>query len=199
MFRPWLHALLPQSVGIFRVHHKRAVLNDLATPGQTEKAVADQADVVGGVCAPGVGKGEEKCMSATIEGQKPGFGSIARQGAQGGILATVINAILFTVGSALGAFPPEALTPMGPPVDITAILGISVAATVAAIVGYFVLTRIASLQRANQILVILAVLVLVGMAFNPLGIVNAPVLQIVLLEVMHIVLGGGLVYFLLKS
>ena len=113
--------------------------------------------------------------------------------------ATVVNTILFFIGSALGAFPPDALTPMGAPVDIIAILGISVASTVAAIVVYFLLLRFLSRERVNQVFVILAVLVLVGMAFNPLGITNAPMLQIVLLEVMHVVLGGALVYYLVKA
>jgi len=88
---------------------------------------------------------------------------------------------------------------MGAPVDIIAILGISVASTVAAIVVYFLLLRFLSRERVNQVFVILAVLVLVGMAFNPLGITNAPMLQIVLLEVMHVVLGGALVYYLVKA
>ena len=138
-------------------------------------------------------------MTAKMEGQKPGFGQIARQGLIVGVGAIVVNAILFFIGSALIAFPADALTSMGTPVDITAILGISVVATVAAIVGYFVLSRFLSRQRAKQVFVILAVLVLVGMAFNPLGIANAPVLQIVLLEVMHVVLGGALIYFLVKA
>lgn len=138
-------------------------------------------------------------MATKTENQKPGFGRIARQGAIAGIGATVVNAILFFIGSALSAFPADALTPMGAPVDIFAILGISVAATVAAIIAYFVLNRFLTRQRANQIFIVLAVLVLVGMAFNPLGIANAPMLQIILLEVMHVILGGALVYYLVKA
>lgn len=138
-------------------------------------------------------------MAAKMEGQKPGFGQIARQGAIGGIGATVVNAILFFIGSALDAFPPDALTPMGAPVDIMAIVGFSVVSTIAAIVVYFLLHRFLSVERARQFFLILAVLILVGMAFNPLGITNAPTLQIVLLEVMHLTLGGGLIYYLRKA
>ena len=138
-------------------------------------------------------------MAAITETQKPRFGRIARQGLIAGVGAIVVNAILFFISSAQGAFPADVLTPMGAPVNITAILGISVAATVAAIIGYFVLIRFLSLERAKQVFVILAVLVLVGMAFNPLSIANVPTLQIVLLEVMHLVPGGALVYYLLKA
>lgn len=138
-------------------------------------------------------------MAAKTQTQKPGFASIARQGVLGAVIALVINAVLYFVGAAAGGFPPEALTQMGVPVDIIAIANISVMATVAAIVGYFVLTRLLSLQRAQQIFVGLAVLILLGMGMTPFTIASAPVLQIVLLEVMHLVLGGALVYFLVRS
>lgn len=138
-------------------------------------------------------------MVAKVEGQKPGFGQIARQGAIGGGIALVVNAILFFIGSALGAFPADALTPMGVPVDIIAVVAASIVPTIAAIIGYFVLVRFLSLARAKQVFMILAVLVLLGMVYNPFGITNVPMLQIVLLEVMHLVLGGALVYYLLKA
>jgi len=133
------------------------------------------------------------------EVQKPGIASIARQGAMAGVVGLVVNAVLYFVGAAVDAFPPDALTPMGVPVDIGAIAGISVVSTVAAIVGYFVLTRFLSPARARQIFTILALLVLLAMAATPFGITNVPVMQIVLLEIMHVVLGGALVYFLLKA
>lgn len=138
-------------------------------------------------------------MAVKTDIQKPAIGSIARQGILGAVIALAINAVLYFTGAAAGGFPPEALTPIGVPVDIIAIANISVMATVAAIVGYFVLTRLLSRQRAQQIFVGLAVLVLLGMGTTPFTIANAPVLQIVLLEVMHLVLGGALVYFLLRA
>ena len=138
-------------------------------------------------------------MVAKTEIQKLGFGRIARQGVIAGVGAIVVNAILFFIGSAMGAFPADALTPMGVPVDIMAVVGFSVVSTIAAIVLCFLLHRFLSVERAKQVFLILAMLVLVGMAFNPLGIANAPILQIVLLEVMHLVLGGALVYNLLKA
>ncbi|RLT38641.1 MAG: hypothetical protein DWI57_11650, partial [Chloroflexi bacterium] len=109
-------------------------------------------------------------------------------------------AILFFIGSVLGAFPDNVLVPQtGAPVSITDILIISIMSTVGAIVGYFVLSRIFSVARAKQIFTILAVLVLLGMATTPFSIPDVPMLQIVLLEVMHVVLGGALVYYLVKA
>ncbi len=138
-------------------------------------------------------------MGFKMESQKPGFGSIARQGAIAGVVGVVVNAVLYFVGAAMDAFPPDALTPMGVPVDIAAIGGISVMSTLAAIVGYFVLTRFLIPARARQIFTILALLVVLAMAATPFGITNVPMTQIVLLEVMHIVLGGALVYFIVKA
>lgn len=74
-------------------------------------------------------------MAAKTEVQKPGFGRIARQGIIGGVGATVINVILYFIGSAMGAFPADALTPMGVPVGIPTILMMSVASTIAAIIA----------------------------------------------------------------
>ncbi|RLT43573.1 MAG: hypothetical protein DWI57_04190 [Chloroflexi bacterium] len=138
-------------------------------------------------------------MVTKVKVQKPAIPSIVRQGAIAAGIAIVVNALLYFIGAALGAFPADALTPMGVPVDVTAILGISVVATVAAIIGYFVLTRLLSVARAQQIFTIVAVLVLLGMATTPFGITNAPMMQIVLLEVMHLVMGGALIYFLVKA
>ncbi|MBX2998040.1 MAG: hypothetical protein KF893_05970 [Caldilineaceae bacterium] len=137
-------------------------------------------------------------MAARVGVQKPGLVSIARQGALGAVIGLVINLLLYFVGAAVGAFPPDALTPMGVPVDITSIVSISLVSTVAAIGVYFVLTRLFNIARARQVFIVLAILVLVGMATTPFGITNIPTLQIILLEVMHIVLGGALVYFLIK-
>lgn len=138
-------------------------------------------------------------MGFKMESQKPGFGSIVRQGAIAGVVALVVNAALYFAGAAMNAFPPDALTPMGVPVDIAAIASMSVMSTLAAIVGYFVLTRFLSPARARQIFLILALLVVLAMAATPFGITNVPTMQIVLLEVMHIVLGGALAYFIVKA
>ena len=81
-------------------------------------------------------------MVTKVKVQKPAIPSIVCQGAIAAGIAIVVNALLYFIGAALGAFPADALTPMGVPVDVTAILSISVVATVAAIIGYFVLTRL---------------------------------------------------------
>ena len=88
---------------------------------------------------------------------------------------------------------------MGVPVDSVAIVLFSVFSTVAAIVVYFLLHRFLDVARASQVFLILAVVILLVMAYNPFTIPDVPAMQIVLLEVMHLVLGGALVFFLRKA
>ena len=110
------------------------------------------------------------------------------------------NAYMFgVIGAAAGAFPPDALTPMGVPVDVTAVIAASLMGSIVGTIGYFILTRVLTLKLARQIFIGGMVLALIGMFFGPFGIPNAPVLQIILLEIMHFVVGGALWYFLAKS
>jgi hypothetical protein len=51
----------------------------------------------------------------------------------------------------------------------------------------------------NRWFTILAVIVLIGMAFTPFSLPGAPTSMIVFLEIMHVVIGGALIYFLPKS
>ncbi len=139
-------------------------------------------------------------MSAqSVVSPKPSVGGIFKNGAIAAAIAVVVNAVLYWIGGALNAWPPEALTGMGVPVALPAVIGMSVIASVAAIIVYLVMTRILSRERANRWFIILSVLVLVGMFFTPFTITNAPTIQIVLLEIMHVVVGGALIYFLPRS
>lgn len=117
---------------------------------------------------------------------KPGLGVVARRGLTATVIAAVVNIVLFLIGS-LFTFPADAITPMGVPVDVTAVAAITTMAGVLATVGYFVLTRVMALKTANRVMLILTILALIGMAFNPFSIANVPAVQIVVLEIMHLV------------
>ena len=141
-------------------------------------------------------------MSVTaqsVENSKPSVGGIFKNGAIAAAIALVVNVVLYWIGGTLDAWPPEALTGMGAPVTLSAVIVMSVMASVVATIVYLVMTRILSRERANRWFTILAVVVLVGMFFSPFSITNAPTIQIVLLEIMHVVLGGALIYFLPRS
>lgn len=128
--------------------------------------------------------------------QRPSPGQILRRGGLATLLAAVVNLALYALGASLGAFPPTALTPVGEPLSWQAVLAMSVLGGVVGTLGYLVFTRFLARPQANRWFIGLSILVLLGMFFAPFQIENAPTLEIVLLEIMHLVSGGSLIYFL---
>jgi hypothetical protein len=63
---------------------------------------------------------KEDTVSAAIEPQstKKPIGQIATAGGLAALVAIVVNAVLYFVGSALGGFPDTTITPMGVPINI---------------------------------------------------------------------------------
>ena len=121
--------------------------------------------------------------------QKPSVGSLAVTGGIAAVVAAVINAVLFLVGNALGAFPEDVLTPLGEPISLVPVVLMTIVGGIAATVGYIVLTRFLSVRNAKIALWVIGALVLFGMFFSPLGLEGMPALGIFLLEVMHFVAG----------
>lgn len=130
---------------------------------------------------------------------KPSLGGIFKNGAIAGGAALIGNAVLYLVSAALGWFPPDVLSPMGEPITLAPVLGMTLFGAIAGTIGYLVLSRFLTKAQANRWFTILAVIVLVLMVATPLGLTGAPVMQIVVLEIMHLVIGGALIYFLPKS
>lgn len=130
---------------------------------------------------------------------KPSIGGIVKNGAIAGSIAIVVNAILYFGAAALGWFPDTVLTPAGVPITLTPVIMITLGGTIAGTVGYLILSRFLSRQKANLWFTILAVIVLVVMAVTPLQLPGAPMGQIVTLEIMHLVAGLPLIYFLPRS
>ena len=120
------------------------------------------------------------------ESTKPAIGGIVRTGLIAAVVAIVVNALLFFIGS-LFTFPDNALTPTGDPVTIVPVVVVTLFGGIAATVGYIVLTRFLAKATANRVMLIGGALVLIGMFFNPFSIENVPVAEIVILEIMHIV------------
>ncbi|MEZ4717812.1 MAG: DUF6069 family protein [Caldilineaceae bacterium] len=138
-------------------------------------------------------------MSVETLQTKPSLSGILKNGAIAGGAAVVVNAVLYLVSNALGWFPADVLSPMGTPITLAPVIGMTVFGAVAGTVGYLVLSRFLSRAQANRWFTILAVLVLVLMTTTPLGLSGAPLMQIVMLEVMHLVIGIALIYYLPKS
>lgn len=126
-------------------------------------------------------------MTVVPADPKPAAAGIIRRGAIATIIAVVVNSLLFLIGS-LFTFPPEAITPMGGPIELPIVAVLTLGAGIFATIGYLVLTRIMGLTTAHRVTIMVTILVLLGMAVNPfVSIQNAPMSQILILEIMHLV------------
>ena len=135
--------------------------------------------------------------TAMSQASKPTLGTIWRNGLIAIVAATVINAVLYFVGAALGWMPETVLTPMGLPVTIVPVVASTVIALVVATIVYSILNRFTG--SPNRWFTIIAVVVLVVSAVSPLSLPGAPTMMIVVLEVMHLVAGIAAIYFLRQS
>lgn len=124
--------------------------------------------------------------TANAESTKPAITTILRTGATGIVIAVLVNAVLYLIGSTF-TFPPDAITPVGEPVTIVPVVMITTVAGFVATVGYLVLTRFLSALWTNRVMWIATAAILIGMFFTPFGIENVPVAEIVILEIMHLV------------
>jgi len=143
-------------------------------------------------------------VSDTSETQQsnPALAVVWRTGIVAAVVATVINAILFLVGS-LFTFPDDAITPMGEPISLALVVIVTFIGGIVATIGYTALTRFLPVKVANRVMWVGAIIVLLGMGLQPFGIENVPVAQIIILEIMHLVASllpvGGLTRFALHT
>ena len=135
--------------------------------------------------------------TAVSQVNKPTLGTVWRNGLIAIVVAAVVNAVLYFIGAALGWIPDTVLTPMGVPVTIVQVVASTVVALVVATIVYSILNRFTS--NPNRWFTIIAVVVLVVSAVSPLTLPGAPVMMIVMLELMHVVAGVAAIYFLRQS
>jgi uncharacterized membrane protein len=136
-------------------------------------------------------------MTTTLSQPKAALGTIWRKGTTAAVIAAIVNGVLFFVGSAAGAFPATVITPMGTPITLAAVLISSVVGILVGTLGYTILNWLTA--NPNRWFTILAVIVLILFAYNPFTLAGAPMLMIVFLEIMHLVAGGAILYFLTRA
>lgn len=123
----------------------------------------------------------------------PSIGRVLSVAAVAGIVAALINAVLFYIGLATGAIPGDLIIPnAGQPLSV---LPVILASFVPALVAGMVL---AILNRFSKnplgIFNSIAVIVVVLSFFSPFSIPNVPTGMVVILELMHLVVAGVVVY-----
>lgn len=136
-------------------------------------------------------------MTTAISQTKPTLGAIWRNGLTAAVIAAVVNGILFYVGAAVGAFPATVITPMGTPITLAAVMISSAVGILVGTLGYTILSRF--IANPNRWFTILTVILLILMAYNPFTLAGAPMLMIGFLQIMHLVAGGSILYFLTRS
>lgn len=138
-------------------------------------------------------------MTIAATQPKPAIGSIWRNAVIGAVVAAVINAVLFFVGAAMGGFPQNVITPAGQPITVVPVILFSIVPILLGAVGYTILSRFTN--RANLIFTIVTVVIFIAMIYSPIPLlqVGAPMLMVILLEIMHVVVAGAAIYFLTRS
>jgi hypothetical protein len=140
-------------------------------------------------------------MNTELQGAQTGTSmpTFVLKGAAGILVATVVNAALFVVTSPL-AFPLNAIAEeTGAPVGLADVTIATLVGGIFVVGGYALLRRfLPSLNRARR-LYLLAVLVLLLMAYGPFTIHNVGIRQIVVMELMHVITGMVPLYSIIRS
>jgi hypothetical protein len=136
-------------------------------------------------------------MSATLSPSKPTLAAIWRKGLTAVVVAVLMNVVLYFVGSPLGAFPSDVVTPAGTPITVALVVIMSVLPLLIGTLGYTILNWLTT--TPNRWFTILAIIVLIVMAYTPFTLPGAPVIMNLFLQVMHLVAGGSLIYCLTRT
>ncbi len=137
-------------------------------------------------------------MSAVIRSPKPTVGTIARATGMAIGVAVVLNIVLYFIASSAGWLPAE--TTMGTQIELVPVLLFTIVPAIVGAIVYIVLLRFLTHERANFFFVVLASIALIGMAVTPLTDLVTPTFGTVLiLEIMHLVVGLPVMYFLTKT
>lgn len=137
-------------------------------------------------------------MASSSSTARPSSANIWKAGVLGAVAAAVVNAVLYFLGRGIGSFPDTALNPMGRPVDLLAVTLLSVLGVLAGTAVYWFLANRMERARANRLFTIMAIVVLVAMIPSPFFVQGAPVSQVVIMEIMHVVAGVAAIYFLTR-
>ncbi len=108
------------------------------------------------------------------------FSQTAAKAGIAAVLAAIGNALLYVIGSLLGAFPETVIIPnANAPMTIVPVLLVSVVTSVIGVIVYALINNL-------KIFSIVAAVVFVLMFVTPFSIPDAPVSMVVFLELMHV-------------
>jgi hypothetical protein len=112
------------------------------------------------------------------------------------LLSVALNAVLYWLANALGAWSTQVVNPMGDPIDLSAVAFLSAGPPIVAAALAWVLIR--WVPRGRAVFVAISLLVLVLFLFPPTQL-GAPVGMVVVLELMHLVVAVPTVGLILRA
>jgi hypothetical protein len=113
------------------------------------------------------------------------------------VVASVANAVVYFVASALGAIPETVLVgPMSLPITLFPVVSATTMGAIAGIIVYALLLRFT--RQSKRIFMGMAAVVLV-LAIGPTLTLGAPVGMVIALNVMHVVAGVAVVAVLTRN
>ncbi len=127
---------------------------------------------------------------------RPSFRSFLAAGAVAAVLGVAINALLFFLARATGAWSGTVLSPMGQPIDLSAVAALSVGpALVGAILAWALIRWV---PRGRAVFLGLAALVFAAFLLPPFQL-GAPAGMVAVLQAMHVVVAAATVTMVLRA
>ncbi|NBC96603.1 MAG: hypothetical protein GVY27_09645 [Deinococcus-Thermus bacterium] len=127
---------------------------------------------------------------------RPPFRPMLTAGVLAALLSVALNAVLYWLANALGAWSTQVVNPMGDPIDLSAVAFLSAGPPIVAAALAWVLIR--WVPRGRAVFVAISLLVLVLFLFPPTQL-GAPVGMVVVLELMHLVVAVPTVGLILRA
>lgn len=129
---------------------------------------------------------------------KTSFGNIMKFTGFAIVSSIVINSILFYLGKAAGALPDTVLIPnQNAPITIVPIIISSIVPSIIAGLVMALINKFSS--KPKKIFNIIAIILVILSFANPFMIPQVPMAMVVVLNLMHIVVAGNLMYFYNKK
>lgn len=128
--------------------------------------------------------------------QRPSFRAFLTAGALAAVVSVAVNAVLFWIAQAVGAWSVAVAGPTGDPIELSAVVFLSVAPALAGSLLAWLL--IAFVPKGRTVFLAVAALVFAFFVIPPFQL-GAPAGMVIALQVMHLVVAAATVGLVLRA
>lgn len=128
--------------------------------------------------------------------QRPSFRAFLTAGVLAAVVSVAINAVLFWIAQAAGAWSLAASGPTGDPIELSAVVFLSVGPAIAGTLLAWLL--IAFVPKGRTVFLAIAALVFAAFLIPPFQL-GAPVSMVIVLQAMHLVVAAVTVGLALRA